>query len=105
MEKRPLFAGWIRRPPAPSRVPAGQMYLQKAGRGRPFFRPYRRGTRRTRTRRIRYLRPDRILVALLFLILGVGILCSSSWTMPKGQSHPQTVRPRSSPQSIRIPRT
>ena len=41
----------------------------------------------------------------LFLSFGVGILFSSSWISPSGHSHPQMVRPSTTPKSSMMPST
>ena len=55
MENRPSFAGLASKPIAPSSVPAGQMYLQKAGTGKRCA-AYASGTVNTNTARITYLK-------------------------------------------------
>ena len=85
------------KPTAPSKVPAGQIYLQNAGSGRFSFRPYAIGITATNTARITYFRYEQIRVVRDLRIFGVGILCSSSWISPRGQSQPQIVRPRITP--------
>ena len=99
------LAGFTRWPPAPSRVPAGQIYLQKAGSGRSLARPKYRGTAITNTARIPYFSQESARVIRLLRIFGTGILWSSSWIRPIGHSQPQIVRPSTTPKSMIIPST
>ena len=78
MEKSLALAGLESRNIAPSEVPAGHMYLQKAGRATPWAMPYQAVMPTTKTARITYLRYDRARVTRFFLSFGVGILLSSS---------------------------
>ena len=54
--KKLVFFGFARRPIAPSKVPAGQIYLQKPGTARSCLIPYHIGTATANTARITYLR-------------------------------------------------
>ena len=74
MENLAVFAGFESRPMAPSKVPAGQIYLQKAGRGRLCFSPYHSGMAAAKTARIMYFSQLSARVMSDFLIFGVGIL-------------------------------
>ena len=104
METIPAFSGWASSASAPSSVPAGQMYLQKAGTG-DQRRPKYSGSAAAKTSRMAYLRWERARDQRPFFTLGEGILCSSSCTSPIGQSQPQTTRPSTSPKSSRMPST
>ena len=78
MENFSEFTGFARRPMAPSKVPAGQIYLQKPGRGMLCLSPYHSGMAAAKTARRMYFSQLRTRVMRDFLIFGVGILCSSS---------------------------
>ena len=73
-----VFAGFDSRPMAPSKVPAGQIYLQKPGSGMLCSSPYHSGRATTKTASRMYLSQLNTRVMRDFLIFGVGILCSSS---------------------------
>ena len=89
---------------APSRVPEGQRYLQKAG---TLAKPPNRNMEPTHTSRTSvtyfpYFRtrwPGR-----RFFFLKRGILCKRSCTSPKGHSQPQTKRPSRLPNTKKKPR-
>ena len=90
---------------APSSVPAGQMNLQKAGSGVSWASPNHRGRAMTNTASTIYFSQVSVRVTADFRIFGVGIRWRSSWIHPRGQSHPQTVRPSITPKSRRMPKT
>ena len=62
-----------RSPIAPSSVPAGHMYLQKAGTG-VFLSEYKIGIINTKNTKITYFKYDKTLVNFDFLSFGVLIL-------------------------------
>ena len=99
------LTGFDKSPMAPSKVPAGQIYLQKPGRGMPWARLYHRGMATTNTASSRYLSHVRARVTALFLSFSVGTLFKSSWISPSGHSQPQMVRPRITPYSSMMPST
>jgi hypothetical protein len=89
------------------KVPAGQMYLQKAGSPIPAVRPFvRRGRATTKTTRSAYLtyrarrnRAGWIPAKREVLKGGIfsGILCNNSCINPKGHRKPQIKRPKRRP--------
>ena len=89
----------------PSSVPAGQSHLQNAGVTTPFrIRKYT-GSASTNTASTTYLIPVSLRVQTPFLILRVGILCSSSWISPNGHKNAQIARPKSAPNTSSVPST
>ena len=69
MLKRPVLLGLDSRPIAPSKVPAGQIYLQKPGTGMSCLSPYQSGIATTNTAITTYLSQDSARVTRLFLSL------------------------------------
>ena len=94
--RRNLFLK-VRGRPA-SKVPAGQMNLQKPGAS------FQSGIRMTKTARRMYFRWERTRVARLLRIFGEGSLCKSSCRRPTGQRKPQIKRPRKRPIRRSVPR-
>ena len=64
------------------------------------------GSRMTSVRRIPYFtyRAGRSILLGIRTFL-TGILCSRSWTSPKGHSSPHAARPNTTPNSISVPST
>jgi len=87
----------------PSNVPAGQIYLQKAGEATPFCINVYTGNSITNTSSIPYFSKDKRRVRLPFLILGDGILYKSSCINPNGQRNAHMARPNNMPKTNIIP--
>ena len=101
-----VFALFISKNIAPSKVPAGQMYLQKPGSGSPFsWNALISGRPITKTNNNTYLKYDKHLVILLFLTFGVLILYNNSCKSPTGHKNPQIVRPKIIQYNNIIPKT
>lgn len=86
----------------PSRVPAGQIYLQKAGSPTPAKFLSATGRIKTKTKRITYFM---YFANLGRWNLGEGILCSNSCKKPNGHKKPHTARPNTIPNASSSPVT
>jgi len=88
-----------------SSVPAGQMYLQKAGTLTPVFIKKYSGMAITKTSKITYFSSEAARVTVLFFNFGEGILWISSWMRPKGHKNPQMLLPKRTPNNSSVPTT
>lgn len=87
---------------APSRTPAGQIYLQKYGLPIPNSFTTRTGKIITETMSIKYFM---YLNGFNFFVENFlhGILCKISWIKPNGHKNPQTNLPTITPTKIKNP--
>jgi len=87
---------------APSRMPAGHIYLQKNGFESPTSSITIIGNSTTKTANTKYFTYVSHPTFFVEIFLE-GILYNSSWNHPKGQRKPHTTRPSMTPTKIAIP--